>query len=128
VVGVVMRDENVGQVPAGRLERRLDRGGLRGVNRGGGAAFRVMQQHPVIVGSAGKQPGFRGHGTDPSFSNKQIANSRLDIQYEYARFRAGHADRHGACGPLLLRKIHVSVRRLAFENTRDASTTNSLLA
>ena len=62
---MVMGDQDVRQFPAGRFQRRLDRRRLGRVDCGGSAAFGVVQQHPVIVGSAEKQAGFRGHGLGP---------------------------------------------------------------
>ena len=62
VVGVMVGDQDIGELPAGGLERGLDRRRLGRVDGGGRAALRVMQQHPVIVLQAEKQAGFRGHG------------------------------------------------------------------
>ena len=63
VVGVMMRDQDVGELPAGGLERGLDRRRLRRVDRGGRAGRGVVQQHAVIVLQALKQLGFGGHGS-----------------------------------------------------------------
>ena len=49
VVVVMVGDQDVGKLPAGLLQRRLDGRGLRRVDRGGGAGVGVVQQHAVIV-------------------------------------------------------------------------------
>jgi hypothetical protein len=65
VIGVMMRDENIREPPAGFGERRLDRGGLWSVDRGGGAGFRIVQQNAEIILEAGKKVRLRGLGPIP---------------------------------------------------------------
>ena len=61
VVVVMVRHQDVGEFPAGRLQRRLDRRGLGRVDRRGGAGRRIVDQHAVIVGQAAEQVRLRGH-------------------------------------------------------------------
>ena len=66
VVGVVMRDEDIREPPAGLFQRGLHRLRFRGIDRGGRAAFRVMQEHAEIVLETGEQVGLRCHASsDP---------------------------------------------------------------
>ena len=59
VVGVMMRHQDVGELPAVGLQRGLDRRGFRRVDRGGGAGRRVVEQHAVIVLQAAETAWFR---------------------------------------------------------------------
>ena len=61
VIVVVMGDQDVGQLPAGRLERGLDRRRFRRVDRGGRAARRIVHEHAEIVLEAEEETGLRGH-------------------------------------------------------------------
>jgi hypothetical protein len=49
VIGVMVRHQDIGEPPPGLFERRLDRRGLGGINRGGGAALGIVQQNAEIV-------------------------------------------------------------------------------
>jgi len=55
VVGMMMRDQNVGQPPSGHLERLRDRRRFRRIDGGGCSACRIVQQHTEIVLEAEKQ-------------------------------------------------------------------------
>src|SRR5262249_49454598 len=68
VVGMMVRHQDVGELPAHLGQRSLDRRGLRRIDRRGGAALGVMQQHAVIVLQAGKQMSLRMHGPYSSVS------------------------------------------------------------
>ena len=48
VIGVVMRDQNIREPPAGLFQRGLDRRSFRGIDRGGRAAFRVVESTPKL--------------------------------------------------------------------------------
>ena len=61
VIAMMMGDEDIRQLPAGRLQRGLDRGCFRRIDRGGRAGRRIMQQDAEIVGQAGEQMGLRRH-------------------------------------------------------------------
>ena len=61
VVAVMMGDEDIGQLPAGRRERGLDGRRLRRVDGGGGAGRGIVDEDAVIVLEAEKQPGLRSH-------------------------------------------------------------------
>src|SRR5262249_46930517 len=61
VVAVVMRHEDVGELPAGLLERSLDRRRFGRVDGGGGAARLVVHEHAVIVLQATEEMSFRRH-------------------------------------------------------------------
>ena len=61
VVGVVMRHQDVGELPAGGLQRGLDGRRLRRVDRRGRAARRIVDQHAVIVLQAAEQLGLGRH-------------------------------------------------------------------
>ena len=50
VVAVVMGVENVREPPALGVEALQDRLGVGGVDRGGESAFRIVNEHGVIVG------------------------------------------------------------------------------
>src|SRR5262252_2668040 len=63
VIGVVVRHQNIGEPPPRLFERRLDRGGLRSVNCGGGAALRIVKQNAEIVLQAPEQICLRRHGS-----------------------------------------------------------------
>ena len=63
VVVMMMGDQDIGELPAGRLERGFDRRRLRRVDRGGGAASPgSCTQNAEIVLQAEKQAGLGGHG------------------------------------------------------------------
>jgi hypothetical protein len=49
VIRVMMRHQNVGQLPASALQRFFHRSGFRRIDGGGCPARRVMEQNPVIV-------------------------------------------------------------------------------
>src|SRR5215207_10354613 len=49
---MVMRGEYMGQLPAKFPEFRLHRRGVRGVNRGGGPGFGIVNYDAVVVGAA----------------------------------------------------------------------------
>ena len=66
VIGMVMGHQNVAEPPAGLLERRLDRRGLRRVDRRRRAACRIVNEHAEIVLQAGEQIDFSRH-VAPSF-------------------------------------------------------------
>ena len=61
VIRVVMGDEDVAEPPAGRLERGLDRRGLRRIDRRGRTALGIVQEDAEIILEAQKQTGLRGH-------------------------------------------------------------------
>ena len=61
VIGVVMGDEDVGELPAGRLQRGFDRRGLGRIDCRGRARFGVVHEHAIIVREAGKEVDLRGH-------------------------------------------------------------------
>ena len=57
VIVVMMGHQDVGELPAGRLQRGLDRRRLGRVDRGGRAACGIVHQHAEIVLEAEKQAG-----------------------------------------------------------------------
>ena len=61
VVGMMMGHEDIGEPPAGRFQRRLDRRGLGRVDRRGRAAFGIVQEHAEIVLEAGEEMDLRRH-------------------------------------------------------------------
>ena len=61
VVAVMVRHQDVGQPPAGPLERRFDRRRLGRIDRGGRAACRIVDEHAEIVGEADEEVGLYGH-------------------------------------------------------------------
>ena len=64
MIAMVMGVEDMGELPATSFELALDRGGIGGVDRGGGATFVIMNQETVIVGPADELMHFEmGHGT-----------------------------------------------------------------
>ena len=63
VIGVMMRDENIGEPPARRLDCRFDRRGLRRVDRGGAAGFCIVQQDAIVVLETEEQASLCGHKT-----------------------------------------------------------------
>ena len=68
VVGMV-RHQDVGELPAGALERGLDRACLRRIDRGGGAGRSVVHQDAEIVLEAGELMDLGGHVTSLRHSN-----------------------------------------------------------
>ena len=61
VIRVMMGHENVGEPPARRFQRCLDRCCLGRVDRRGRAAFGIVQQHAEIVLEAGEEMDLRRH-------------------------------------------------------------------
>ena len=57
VIAVMVRDQNIGEPPAGLRQRRLDRRRLRRIDGRRGAGLRIVDEHAEIVGQAGKQMG-----------------------------------------------------------------------
>src|SRR5262249_20857104 len=66
VIAVVMRHQDVAELPAGLVQCRLDRPRLRGIDRGGRPARRVGDEDTVIVLQAEEQVRLCGHGAIPS--------------------------------------------------------------
>jgi hypothetical protein len=78
MVAVMVGHQDVGELPAGLLQRGLDGRGFRRVDRRGCAARRVVDQHAVIVVQAAEQLGLGGHvGTSFSGLADRITNGRL---------------------------------------------------
>ena len=61
VIGVVMGDQDVGELPAGCPQGGFDRPRLGCVDRGGRAGRRVVHQHAEIIAEASKQVRLGGH-------------------------------------------------------------------
>src|SRR5215216_8209593 len=64
MIAMMMGDENVGELPAGLVECRLDRPRFRSINSCRRSARLVMDENAVIVLQAEKKMGFRGHGQE----------------------------------------------------------------
>jgi hypothetical protein len=62
VIGVMMRDENVGKPPAGLFMGCFNRRRFGRVDCRGGASLRIVQQNAEIVAQTTEQVGLRGHG------------------------------------------------------------------
>ena len=56
-----MRDQDVGQCPAGILECLFHGGSLRGIDGRGAACLRVVNEHAEIVGEAIEKVCFCSH-------------------------------------------------------------------
>ena len=101
---MVMRDQDIGEPPAGGLERGFDRGGFRRINRRGRAASRIVQEHAVIVLEAEKQMDLGGHVVSllvPALVSSQMRHDAI-------------ADRHGE------RKL--AIHRRSYLGTPKASS------
>ena len=61
VIAMMVRHQDVGQAPAGPLERRFDRRRLGRIDRGGRAACGIMDEHAEIVGEAAEEVCLYGH-------------------------------------------------------------------
>jgi hypothetical protein len=58
---MMMGHENIRKSPSGGAQRSLDSTRLGRVNRGSGAALRIVQQHAIIVLKAKKKMGLCRH-------------------------------------------------------------------
>jgi hypothetical protein len=60
VVGVTMRDDDLGERPAGLVERLQDRRLLGGVHGGAGAGRRILDQRADVVGQTAENADLGG--------------------------------------------------------------------
>jgi hypothetical protein len=67
VVGVVVGDQDVGQVPAAPRQLGLDRGLVGDVDHRRRAGGRVVHQEGVVVGQAGDGDDFHAHASQVRF-------------------------------------------------------------
>ena len=65
VIAMMVGDENVGELPAGFLQRGLDGRCLRRIDRRRRAGCRIVYEDAVIILQAAEQMGLRGHGEIP---------------------------------------------------------------